>query len=214
MPDLRSLAIRWFEEVWNERRDATIDELLAEDAVVEVEGVDGTISREGFKAYRRAHLSAVPDTHAIVVSAAAEGNVVVVHWRSRGTHTGAGLGLPPSGRKVDFSGLTMFEFKDGVIVRGFDRWNRGEVIASLMQVRLDEVQASTGLTPREAQVALLMAERFSQREIAAQLGISLSTARRHSEHVLMRLGISRRTEVASAIGRIPGSALARYGADL
>lgn len=41
---------------------------------------------------------------------------------------------------MDVSGLTVFEFEGGSIVRGFDRWNRGEMIASLMQVRMDELR--------------------------------------------------------------------------
>jgi hypothetical protein len=36
--DARELGRRWFEEMWNQRRDATIDELLSADSYGHVEG--------------------------------------------------------------------------------------------------------------------------------------------------------------------------------
>lgn len=212
--DIRSLASRWFEEVWNRRREATINELTTPDALGYVEGIDTAITMEEWKQYWRAWLNAMPDLRFEIEYVAAEDMRAVVSWRVKGTHTGPGLGIPPSGRPVDFSGLTAFEIKDGLIVKGVDRWNRGEMIASLMQVRMDELRDHSRLTPREAQVALLMAERFGHGEIAEQLRIKPNTARRHCERVLQKLGIRRRQDVAQALGKIPGSVLDRHGSDL
>lgn len=58
-----------------------------------------------------------------------------------------------------------------------------------------EIGRRFGLTPRQAQVALLLAERRSDKEIARELAISRHTARRHVEAVLLRLGIHDRKEV-------------------
>ena len=210
----KQLALRWFEEVWNQRRVETIFELMAPDCDGRMEGDDRIVGPDEFAEYHRAFLNAVPDIHVAVHSAGAEGDRVYIEWRLTGTHLGLGLGIPPSGRAVDASGLTMFEFRDGQIAAGFDSWNRGELIASLMQVRIDELRAETGLTVRESQVALLMAERFTHTEIAAQLKIKPNTARRHCEKVLTKLGVSRRQDVALALGKIPGSVLVRQGSDL
>jgi non-specific serine/threonine protein kinase len=62
--------------------------------------------------------------------------------------------------------------------------------------------ASTGaarLTPREAQVARLVAEGRSNKEIAARLVISQRTAEGHVEHILTKLGYTSRTQVAAWI---------------
>ena len=212
--DIRTLVTRWFDEVWSQRRGATIDELMAPGCLTKVEGMDEPLTRDAFKAYHQAFLSAVPDVQAEVLFVVTEETRAIANWRARGTHLGPGLGIPPSGKRVDFTGLSVFEFDGPLIVRGFDRWNRGEMIASLMQVRIDELRAHVGLTEREAQVALLMAERFSHGEIAEQLRIKPNTARRHCEHVLMKLGVSRRQDVAQALGKVPGSVLSRHGEDL
>jgi len=49
-----------------------------------------------------------------------------------------------------------------------------------------------GLTAREAQVASLLAQRLTNDEIAAALGISSHTARHHTESVLLKLGVTSR----------------------
>lgn len=212
--DYKKLVLRWSNEVWNKRNEAFIDEMMAPSCRVQVEGADGELSRDAFKEYRRAFLQAVPDLCVEILSITTEGESSMQHWRATGTHLGHGLGIPPSGRRVDFTGMSSYQFDGGQIVRGFDRWNRGEVIASLMQVRMDELQSQVGFTKREAQVALLMAERFTHAEIAAQLQIKPNTARRHCERVLTKLGVSRRQDVAQALGKIPGSVLSRHGDDL
>jgi DNA-binding CsgD family transcriptional regulator len=71
--------------------------------------------------------------------------------------------------------------------------------------------ADAGLPKRLAQVAALIAEGRSNQEIAGQLSISPSTARRHTERVLARLGAGRRSAVAAVLDAttpISGSRLA------
>ncbi|WP_412061356.1 response regulator transcription factor [Rubrivirga sp. IMCC45206] len=57
------------------------------------------------------------------------------------------------------------------------------------------------LTPRQQEVAEHLARRRSNREIAAALGVSPHTARRHTEAVLRVLGLTDRRAVADALGR-------------
>lgn len=57
------------------------------------------------------------------------------------------------------------------------------------------------LSPTQTEVALLLADRLSNREIAERLGSSPHTVRRHTEAVLQRLRVSRRTEVEPALQR-------------
>lgn len=59
-----------------------------------------------------------------------------------------------------------------------------------------------GLTRREADVAVLLVDRLSNREIAARLVISTHTVRRHVEKVLAKLDIHSRTEVREIAKRL------------
>jgi len=55
------------------------------------------------------------------------------------------------------------------------------------------------LSPRQATVALLLARRLSNAEIAQELGLSMSTVGGHVEAVYMRLAVHRRRDVEPAL---------------
>jgi DNA-binding CsgD family transcriptional regulator len=63
----------------------------------------------------------------------------------------------------------------------------------------EAVRARHGLTKREAEVALLLAEGLSNAEIAERLFVSPHTARHHVENVLSKLGINSRAAVAARL---------------
>ena len=56
-----------------------------------------------------------------------------------------------------------------------------------------------GLTPREQQVARLLATGRATKEIAAALGISFHTARHHTERIFQKLGVRGRVAVAAMV---------------
>ena len=66
-----------------------------------------------------------------------------------------------------------------------------DVIASLRQ--------KYRLTPTQARVATLLADRLTNAEIACHLNVMPNTARRHTEAVLLRLGVRSRFKVVGAI---------------
>jgi DNA-binding NarL/FixJ family response regulator len=52
------------------------------------------------------------------------------------------------------------------------------------------------LTPRELDVLRVLAQGRTNREIAAELNLSLSTVKAHIEHIIAKLGVSDRTQAA------------------
>jgi DNA-binding NarL/FixJ family response regulator len=63
--------------------------------------------------------------------------------------------------------------------------------------RLGVPSAAGGLTRREREIAGLLTEGLSNKEIAARLVISQRTVETHVDHVLGKLGITSRAQVAS-----------------
>jgi steroid delta-isomerase-like uncharacterized protein len=123
----RELARRWFEEVWNARRDDTVRELLADGAVGHMEGGD-VVGPDSFLQARAALLGAFPDIQVVVEDVVADGDRAVVRWSAAGRHSGGELGIPPSGRSMRFRGITWMVFRDGKIVEGWDAWNLGALL--------------------------------------------------------------------------------------
>jgi DNA-binding NarL/FixJ family response regulator len=52
------------------------------------------------------------------------------------------------------------------------------------------------LTPREREVAELVAQGLTNREIAARLYLSARTAQSHVQHILTKLGLPNRGQIA------------------
>ncbi|MGQ0563020.1 MAG: response regulator transcription factor [Gemmatimonadota bacterium] len=66
-----------------------------------------------------------------------------------------------------------------------------------------DIRQRFGLTARESDVARLLAERLSCREIAERLGMGFSTARTHTERVLTKLGVRSKNDVRLRIQGTP-----------
>ena len=125
------LACRWFEEVWNQKRPEAIEELSAQDGICH--SVAGTItSPQDFRdKVHSGFIAAFPDLQIAIEDTLAQGDQVAVRWMARGTHTGEGMGMPPSNREVQFRGISWIRFRDGMMVEGWDCWDLHGLLQSL-----------------------------------------------------------------------------------
>jgi DNA-binding response OmpR family regulator len=71
-----------------------------------------------------------------------------------------------------------------------------------------QIMGACGLTMRQAEVALLIADGRTNPEIAERLGISRFTARNHAEQILARLKVASRWQVARALCDVVAAAAA------
>src|SRR5687768_1849985 len=113
MPEYSSLLHRWFEEVWNQKREDAIDDMMAEDVIVHGLSDEAIVGRENFKPFFRSFSSAFPDIHVTVEDVVTQGEKMSCRCTVRGTHTGDGLGFPPTNQPVEFTGSGMCTLKDG-----------------------------------------------------------------------------------------------------
>ncbi|MFN8019530.1 MAG: helix-turn-helix transcriptional regulator [Acidimicrobiales bacterium] len=67
---------------------------------------------------------------------------------------------------------------------------------------LTTVDSVVPLTPREREIALLVADGLSSKEVAARLYLSARTVSNHLQNAYAKLGISKRSELAEALGRL------------
>jgi steroid delta-isomerase-like uncharacterized protein len=124
------LVRRWFEEVWNQKCEETLNELLAQD--VKAYGIgDLPVDREGFRKGWRDFVETFPDVRVSVDDVVAEGDKTAVRITVTGTHLGPGLGVAPSGKLLTFQAHTMCQWKDGQIVEG---WNVIDMVSAYRQI--------------------------------------------------------------------------------
>jgi steroid delta-isomerase-like uncharacterized protein len=125
------IARRWFEEVWNQRREETIDELVTDDSLCFTD--NGVI--RGAQQFREQmylpFINAFPDIRVNVEEIICQDDKVVVRWTASGSHSGNGLGFAGTGRPALFRGLTWIEVRDGKFAQGWQSSNIPEVVRSL-----------------------------------------------------------------------------------
>jgi len=134
MPEILSpkeIGVRWFTEVWNNRRTELISELLTPDSKGHLEGGVEMVGVDAFKSFFTEMLAALPDLHVNILNSLSDGDDACIMWEASATHTGASFGLLPTGKPVTFRGITWFRIEDGKIAEGWDCWNQGALFATL-----------------------------------------------------------------------------------
>ncbi len=101
----KALARREAQELWNHTGNLdAAEELYAPDEAED--------AKQEAADFRRAF----PDVQCTIEDLIAEGDKVVVYWRSQATHQGEYMGIPPTGNRVDFKGIAIYRIEGGKIV--------------------------------------------------------------------------------------------------
>jgi steroid delta-isomerase-like uncharacterized protein len=121
-----ALATRWFEEVWNQRRTDTVYELMAPDGIGVGQAPPGVTitSHADFIDLHRRMLDAFAEFHITAEDIIASGDKVVVRWSCTAKHTGDSLGLPATNKTVKFSGISIQQYDNSKLIRGWDNWDQ------------------------------------------------------------------------------------------
>jgi steroid delta-isomerase-like uncharacterized protein len=129
----KRLARQWFDRVWNKQNAGYIDAVLSPTCIAHGKAADGgdAIGPEPFKAFHTAYLNAFPDLKIVVDDVIAEGRKVAIRWVATGTHQGAGLGIPPTGRPMRINGMSFIVVKGGKIVEGWDSYDQHGMLQQL-----------------------------------------------------------------------------------
>jgi steroid delta-isomerase-like uncharacterized protein len=61
-------------------------------------------------------------------------NQLAARYTVTGTHTGELMGIPPTGREISITGITIMHFEDGKVV---ERWDADDSVEALSRLRGD-----------------------------------------------------------------------------
>ena len=123
--DNKAIASRWCADFWGRTVNlSVVDEMAAPDMLLKYSLFGARRGRDDIKAYMLGFRAAFPDLNFWgTADLIAEGDYVVSQWEGGGTHTGAAFSdflmgsLPPAtGRKLHFTGTTVFKVINGQIV--------------------------------------------------------------------------------------------------
>ena len=121
----KAVVRRWFDEVWNQGREATISELFPVSGVARGLGESETDVHgpDQFRVFAANLRGSLPDLHIDIEDILSEGDRVAVRIRLEGTHIGGG--------RVSVQGIIIARIVDGQIV---EAWNSYDQLGFLRQI--------------------------------------------------------------------------------
>ncbi len=128
-----TLIRKWFDEVWNQGREQTIDEMCSPDAVGFGQAEHGIPMKgpEHFKQFWRGFRAAFSEIHLEVEDSFEEGDKVLARWTLSMKHTGTFQGIAPTSKAVSIRGMSMQRFAGGKIVEAWDNWDQLGLLVQL-----------------------------------------------------------------------------------
>jgi steroid delta-isomerase-like uncharacterized protein len=129
----RAIVRRYYDEVLNGRTVAVLDEIAVEDYIENDPFPGMGNGREQLKLRAGALLSAFSPCTFKIEDIVAEGDRVAVRWRSRGTHSGEFMGIPPTNRPYEIAGIDFHRLADG---RMAEHWHVVDQLSQLQQLGL------------------------------------------------------------------------------
>jgi len=132
MVELDNIALvrRWFDEVWNQRRLETIDELLAPDArCFDMTAPDSIIvGPQAFRAAAAQMHAAFGEMKLTIEDIFASSDRVAVRLTGQLKHTGPLGPLPATNREISVPIMCIIHLRNGQLVAGWNNWDIGAVL--------------------------------------------------------------------------------------
>ena len=116
----KAMVRREQEELWNHTGNLDAAHELFAPEQAEAARQEAADFRRGF-----------PDVVSTIVDLIAEGDMVAARWSSRATHLGEYVGVPPTGREVEFTGISVYRIEGGRIA---ESWTEEDELGLMRQV--------------------------------------------------------------------------------
>lgn len=112
---------------------AVYDELFTADFLSHgTGGLGDVVGGEAFKQAYIYYVSVFPDFYTDPILDVAEGDYVFAYGLASGTHQGAFMGVPPTGKKIQWTGMVVYRLNDeGKIV---ERWQDFDALSMMAQM--------------------------------------------------------------------------------
>jgi predicted ester cyclase len=116
----RALVRREQAELWNHTGNLDAAEELFVPGQAEVAKQEAADFRRGF-----------PDVVSTIEDLIAEGDKVAARWRSRATHQGDYMGIAPTGKDVEFTGISFYRIEGDKIA---ESWTAEDQLGLMRQI--------------------------------------------------------------------------------
>ena len=113
----KTLMRRIYEEMWNQGKPALANELFERPP--------------GVERFVQQFLASFPDLHHTVEEMIADGDQVAVKFSARGTHSGPWMDFAPTGKSIQYSGVTWARIAGDKIIEHHTEWDKAGLIEQI-----------------------------------------------------------------------------------
>ncbi|WP_135304816.1 ester cyclase [Haloarcula amylovorans] len=146
--DNKEHARRFNEEVWGKSNLDAIDHLVADDFVgynpARPEPLRGA---DGVREVAELLQAAFPDCEVELEQVLADGDWLTQRVTVSATHEGEFMGIAPTGKQVEITGISVTRFEDGKWVEGYELW---DIFGLLQQLGITELPVDTTGEPEQS----------------------------------------------------------------
>ena len=120
-----------YQEIYNNNDLDRLTEVVSEDLLTPniMPGIPHGL--EGAKAAHRIMLAGFPDYQTVIEDMLAEGEKVAARIKMTGTNTGEFMGIPATGKHVEFTGIYIARISNGKII---EHWGEEDSVSLLQQL--------------------------------------------------------------------------------
>lgn len=119
---------RLFHEYWAGGDEEVLEAYVADSHINHTLGVKGP---DGYREFMKPFRIGLPDFHFDIHFHLTDGDYVVIVWTGLGTHSGEFLGVPATGKKVQFNGTCIARFAGGFVV---EEWSYPDMMGLMQQI--------------------------------------------------------------------------------
>ncbi len=127
----KALIRRIAEEIFNKKNLAVVDELVDNDYVFHGGPGGQEKGRENFKQMQTILFTTFPDIRLTIEDMVAEGDKLAYRYTLRGTHKGDFMGIAPTGKQFELSGIAIGRVIGGKIV---EEWDANDMLGMMQQL--------------------------------------------------------------------------------
>ena len=135
--DNRQIVLRLINEVMNEYKLDTIDELLSPDFVNHGGGIAPASKgpkpspKEMFKVVAKDHHETMGNLNVVIHESLADGDFVVIRSTLNARHDGKMFGMPPTGNQLSFQVIHIYRVEEGLVTDHWEYRDDGEIFRQL-----------------------------------------------------------------------------------
>jgi steroid delta-isomerase-like uncharacterized protein len=126
-----TLIDRFYDDMWNRFDTSVFPQILQPDMTFRGSLGQPVVGFDELSRYVEFVRAFAPDFHNEVVLTITDGDMTFARLSYRGTHRGEVFGVPPTGRRFEYSGAAVFTVRDELIS---DVWVLGDVYGLLQQL--------------------------------------------------------------------------------